>query len=248
MAEYASTLQQQLAALFPATPLCAETSTGVITLKVASDQWLAHAGALRDTLHFEQLTDLCVVDYLGYGEVEWNTQTVSSKGFSRGVEGQTMGRFGAGDLPKGQRLRSAESSTPGAHRFGVIAHIRSYQANAMLRMRCDAPDGDLPTVPSLTPVWPCADWYEREAFDLFGVVFDGHPDLRRLLTDYGFVGHPFRKDFPLSGNVEVRYDPTLQRVIYEPVASVQPRVGVARVIRGQTEAMRQSATAPEEGA
>ena len=115
-------------------------------------------------------------------------------------------------------------------RFAVVVHLLSVRRNQRLRMRCFAPDQDLPVVPSLVEVWSSANWYEREAFDLFGLVFEGHPDLRRILTDYGFIGHPFRKDFPLIGNVEMRYDPEKDRVIYEPV-TIEPRVGVPKVIR-----------------
>ena len=115
-------------------------------------------------------------------------------------------------------------------RFAAVLHLLSTELNQRLRVRAFAPDDDLPVLPSVTPVWPGANWYEREAFDLFGVVFTDHPDLRRILTDYGFVGHPFRKDFPLSGNVEMRYDPDQQRVIYQPV-TIEPRDNVPRVIR-----------------
>ncbi|RZA36773.1 MAG: NADH-quinone oxidoreductase subunit C, partial [Lysobacteraceae bacterium] len=117
------------------------------------------------------------------------------------------------------------------HRFATVAHLRSYQHNRILRVRCYAANDELPMVASVTDIWPGANWFEREAFDLFGILDEGHPDLRRILTDYGFVGHPFRKDFPLIGNVEVRYDEEKKRVIYEPVTSVEPRVGVPRVIR-----------------
>ncbi|HHW4680156.1 MAG TPA: NADH-quinone oxidoreductase subunit C, partial [Xylella taiwanensis] len=116
-------------------------------------------------------------------------------------------------------------------RFAVLAHIISYQHNRRLRVRCFASNDALPMVASLTDVWPGVNWFEREAFDLFGIVFEGHPDLRRILTDYGFIGHPFRKDFPLIGNVEVRYDEEQKRVVYVPVTSVEPRVSVPRVIR-----------------
>jgi len=116
-------------------------------------------------------------------------------------------------------------------RFAAVLQLLSVANNRRLRVRCFAPSNDLPVVPSVTGIWPVADWFEREAFDLLGIVFQGHPDLRRILTDYGFVGHPFRKDFPLIGNVEVRYDPERKRVVYEPVTSVEPRVLVPRVIR-----------------
>jgi NADH-quinone oxidoreductase subunit C len=115
-------------------------------------------------------------------------------------------------------------------RFAVVYHLLSTELNQRLRLRVFAADDDLPVLDSVTGVWPSANWYEREAFDLFGIVFTGHPDLRRILTDYGFVGHPFRKDFPLSGTVEMRYDPDQQRVIYQPV-SIDPREIVPRVIR-----------------
>jgi NADH-quinone oxidoreductase subunit C len=116
-------------------------------------------------------------------------------------------------------------------RYAVVLHLLSVRHNRRLRVRCFATDNSLPVVPSLVDVWPGVNWFEREAFDLFGIIFEGHPDLRRILTDYGFVGHPFRKDFPLIGNVEVRYDVDRKRVVYEPVTSVEPRVGVPRVIR-----------------
>jgi NADH-quinone oxidoreductase subunit C len=115
-------------------------------------------------------------------------------------------------------------------RFAVVLHLLSLAHNWRLRVRVFAPDDDLPIVPSIIPVWPAADWYEREAFDLLGILFEGHPDLRRILTDYGFIGHPFRKDFPVTGYVEMRYDPEQKRVIYQPV-TIEPRENVPRVIR-----------------
>ncbi|MDO8262521.1 MAG: NADH-quinone oxidoreductase subunit C [Gallionella sp.] len=118
-------------------------------------------------------------------------------------------------------------------RFAVVYHLLSVQHNARLRVRIFAEDDDFPVLESVTDVWPCANWYEREAFDLFGIVFTGHPDLRRILTDYGFVGNPFRKDFPLSGHVEMRYDPEQQRVVYQPV-SIEPREVTPRIVREET--------------
>jgi NADH-quinone oxidoreductase subunit C len=194
------------------------------TLVVAPQDLHAVATLLRDdpALRFSELMDLCGVDYQGYGEAEWETsQQVTATGYSRGVEGEGPGRFDWSQRPRNE-------SVP--RRFAVVVHLLSISHNRRLRLRCFCPDDGLPLVPSLTSLWPGANWYEREAFDLFGIIFDGHPDLRRILTDYGFVGHPFRKDFPLIGNVEVRYDPERQRVIYERV-SIEPRVGVARVIR-----------------
>ncbi|NBT34062.1 MAG: NADH-quinone oxidoreductase subunit C [Betaproteobacteria bacterium] len=118
-------------------------------------------------------------------------------------------------------------------RFAVVSHLLSVELNQRLRLRVFCPDDDLPLVPSLTEVWPSAGWYEREAFDLFGIVFEGHLDLRRILTDYGFIGHPFRKDFPTSGYVEMRYDPEQKRVVYQPV-TIEPREITPRVIREET--------------
>jgi NADH-quinone oxidoreductase subunit C len=197
---------------------------GETTVEVLPENLLAVAQQLRDAeeFHFEQLIDVSGVDYLSYGQVEWDTSDVTSTGFSRGVEGEGAGRFDWSDRPRTQ---------PGHRRYAAVAHLLSVRHNRRLRIRCHAQDDALPVVPSLTDIWASANWFEREAFDLFGIVFEGHPDLRRILTDYGFVGHPFRKDFPLIGNVEVRYDETQQRVIYEPVTSVEPRVLVPRVIR-----------------
>jgi len=198
---------------------------GQTTVEVLPENWLALAQALRDEdeFHFEQLIDVSGVDYLSYGQVEWDTKDVSAQGFSRGVEGQGPGRFRWSNRPV--------IGAGGHKRFAVVAQLLSVRNNARLRLRCHAQDDALPVVPSLTGIWPGGNWFEREAFDLFGIIFEGHPDLRRILTDYGFVGHPFRKDFPLIGNVEVRFDEAQQRVIYEPVTSVEPRVLVPRVVR-----------------
>jgi NADH-quinone oxidoreductase subunit C len=167
------------------------TALGEVTLVVKPGDLLAASATLRDApeLKFEELIDLCGVDYSGYGE-------------------------GGRDGP----------------RFAVVYHLLSVTRNHRLRLRVFAADDELPVVDSVIGIWPSANWYEREAFDLFGIVFQGHPDLRRILTDYGFVGHPFRKDFPLSGNVEMRYDPDQQRVVYQPV-TIEPREIVPRVIR-----------------
>ena len=195
---------------------------GEVTLELPHEAWLAAATALRDEFGFEQLVDLCGVDYLGYGTDEWDT-SVSSEGFSRGVEGKGPGRFAWGELPNGAGVAPER-------RYAVVAHLLSVQHNLRLRIRTFAPNDDVPAVASLIGVWEGVNWFEREAFDLYGIVFDGHPDLRRILTDYGFVGHPFRKDFPLIGNVEVRYDAERRRVVYQPV-TIEPRVLVPRVIR-----------------
>lgn len=199
------------------------TQSGIATLEVATDAWLEVCRALRDEedFCFEQLTDLCGVDYLGYGQAEWDTSDASQEGFGRGVEGLGPGRFAWADRPEAGDIEQ---------RFGVVVHLLSFRHNRRLRLRCFAPDEGLPIVPSLVDVWSSANWYEREAFDLYGIIFEGHPDLRRIMTDYGFTGHPFRKDFPLIGNVAVRYDSRKGRVVYEPV-EIEPRVGVPRVVR-----------------
>lgn len=213
-------LKKQLRAAFGKEVRLLE-SGDCLTMEVPVDQWLETARSLRDDFAFEQLIDLCGVDYLSYGQDEWDTQDVSSEGFSRGVEGLGPGRFRWRELPEAEAIEN---------RFAAVVQLLSLQHNHRLRLRTFAADEELPIVPSLVEIWNSANWYEREAFDLFGIVFEGHPDLRRILTDYGFTGHPFRKDFPLIGNVAVRYDEEKQRVVYEPV-EIEPRVLVPRVIR-----------------
>ena len=200
-----------------------ETFAGIVTLEVDTDAWLEVCRALRDEEDFsyEQLTDLCGLDYLSYGQSEWDTTDASSDGFGRAVEGKGPGRFDWAGRPEARDVKQ---------RFGVVVHLLSFRHNRRLRIRCHAPDEGMPIVPSLVEIRSSANWYEREAFDLFGIIFEGHPDLRRIMTDYGFTGHPFRKDFPLIGNVEVRYDSQKKRVVYEPV-QIEPRVGVPRVLR-----------------
>ena len=224
MSADAGTLAQRLNAHLGEKIAATHEWRGEITLEITPENWLAVAQHLRDDaeFRFEQLIDVCGVDYLGYGQVEWDTTDVTSTGFSRGVEGESAGRFDWANRPR---------TGAGHKRFAVVAQLTSIANNCRVRLRCHAQDDSLPVVPSLVPLWPIANWFEREAFDLFGIAFEGHPDLRRILTDYGFVGHPFRKDFPLIGNVEVRYDEEKKRVVYEPVTSVEPRVGVPRVIR-----------------
>jgi NADH-quinone oxidoreductase subunit C len=189
-------------------------AAGELTVEVGSKDLLSVAQALRDepAFAFSQLMDLCGVDYSAYGEADWQTEAASNQGFSRGVS---------------SRAEPAETSSRA--RFAVVYHLLSIQQNQRLRLRVLLAE-EPPKLPSVIGVWACADWYEREAFDLFGILFDGHPDLRRLLTDYGFIGHPFRKDFPLEGHVEVRYDPEKGRVVYQPV-TIENRVLVPRVIR-----------------
>jgi len=172
---------------------------GEVTLTLKAVDLIEAMAALRDRaeLRFEQLIDVCGVDYGSFGKTAWDGAPSD---------------FGAGA------------------RFAAVYHLLSLANNWRLRVRAFADDNELPVIDSVINIWPSANWFEREAFDLYGIVFTGHPDLRRILTDYGFVGHPFRKDFPLSGTVEMRYDPDQQRVIYQPV-TIEPREVVPRVIR-----------------
>jgi len=175
-----------------------QTRLSEVTLIVKPANYLSVMQTLRDhaALHFEELIDLCGVDYSTYGEGTWDGQ-----------------------------------------RFAVVCHLLSLTHNWRVRVRVFADDDDLPMVASLTGLWSSANWYEREAFDLFGIIFEGHNDLRRILTDYGFIGHPFRKDFPVTGYVEMRYDPEQKRVIYQPV-TIEPRENVPRVIREELFGMK----------
>jgi NADH-quinone oxidoreductase subunit C len=193
-------------------------------LELPAADLLRIAATLRDApeYRFEMCMDVCGLDYLEYGRAEWKTQAASSTGFSRG-----RSELGASSEDIAGRL-VAEPST--GRRFAVVYHLLSISLNQRVRLRVFCPDDGQPVVDSVTGIWASADWFERETFDLFGILFRGHPDLRRLLTDYGFIGHPFRKDFPLSGHVEVRYDPEKRRVIYQPV-TIDPRVLVPKVIR-----------------
>lgn len=190
------------------------TDRNQVTIEIPAAQLLNVCRALHDEegFHFEQLMDVCGVDYLHYGQADWETEDTTSTGFSRGV---SIGVY--------------QESSDKPQRFAVIYHLLSVEHNRRLRIRCYT-EGNPPRVDSVVDIWNSANWFERETFDLFGILFDGHPDLRRILTDYGFIGHPFRKDFPLSGNVEVRYDPDKGRVIYQPV-TIENRVLVPKVIR-----------------
>ncbi|MFC4526505.1 NADH-quinone oxidoreductase subunit C [Dyella halodurans] len=227
-----NSLAERLSARFGDT-LSISVVRNEVTAEVPAADLLAVATALRDEapFSFRLPIDVCGIDYMGYGQTEWDTETVSGTGFSRGVEGEAMGRFNWADRPRAD-------SQP--RRFAAVIHLLSLEHNHRLRLRVFCEDDTLPMVPSLTGIWPGVNWFEREAFDLYGIVFDGHPDLRRILTDYGFVGHPFRKDFPLIGNVEVRYDPEQKRVVYEPV-SIEPRVLVPRVIRDDADLVQAKA-------
>ena len=194
------------------------SNCGELTYELDKDDLLEVARALRDEpeFAFDLLVDICGVDYLTYGSDEWTTQSATDSGFSRGVEREPV--------------ILDESDTFEAERFAVVYHLLSIQNNFRLRLRLYTGESNPPIVKSVVDIWNSANWYERETFDLFGVLFDGHPDLRRILTDYGFIGHPFRKDFPLIGNVEMKYDAEKGRVAYQPV-SIEPRTLVPKVIR-----------------
>lgn len=204
-----------------------ELDRNEFTLTIKTDQAISIFTLLRDEpgFQFDQLMDVAGIDYLEYGKTEWKTKQASGSGFSRGVAKNTFGRFTFDNNPIDNDMQ-----TP---RFAAVYHLQSVVNNQRLRVKIFCQDNEMPMVNSVCSIWSCANWYEREAFDMYGIVFDGHPDMRRLLTDYGFVGHPLRKDFPLVGHVEVRYDPSKQRVIYEPV-SIEPRVLVPKVIRDDT--------------
>ena len=194
----------------------------VITLIINQDSLLITMKILKENeeLNFQQLTDLCAVDYSQFKNTEWKTTNATSTGYSRGVKSDTHGRIKFGDNIQKEDIND---------RFCIIYHLLSLTNNSRIRVKVFIKE-EPPIIPSVTSVWDAANWYEREAFDLFGILFEGHPDLRRILTDYGFIGYPFRKDFPLIGNTQVRYDPELKRVIYEPV-DIEPRVLVPKVIR-----------------
>jgi NADH-quinone oxidoreductase subunit C len=192
MAADLSTLRTSLTGLLGDRLAGMEERLGELTVVVRAAGMLDTLTRLRDAAGFEQMIDLCGVDYSTYGDGAW--------------EGR---------------------------RFAVVYHLLSVAHNARLRVRIFAEDDDFPVLDSVADIWPCANWYEREAFDLYGIVFTGHPDLRRILTDYGFVGNPFRKDFPLSGHVEMRYDPEQRRVVYQPV-SIEPREVTPRIIREES--------------
>jgi NADH-quinone oxidoreductase subunit C len=221
-------------------------AVGEVTIVIQPEHLLAVSTTLRDApeLRFEQLIDLCGVDYGAYGEVAWEGAPAIGEDTSFGELNQGGAHVAAtvpGEWVEGGPCEAAPPPPSQGRRFAVVCHLLSLTHNRRLRVRVFAADDGLPVVTSLTGIWPSANWFEREAFDLFGIVFTGHPDLRRILTDYGFIGHPFRKDFPLSGNVEMRYDPDQQRVIYQPV-TIEAREIVPRIIReedyGDTESLK----------
>lgn len=225
MAADLSTLRTSVTSLLGDSLAGMEERLGELTVEVKAAGMLDALMRLRDAAGFEQLIDLCGVDYSAYGDAEWN-----GKRFNHDVTPEA----GLASTEAGQAGMAPNDATPQTRkaRFAVVYHLLSVAHNMRLRVRVFAENGSLPILESVTDIWPCANWYEREAFDLYGIVFTGHPDLRRLLTDYGFVGNPFRKDFPLSGHVEMRYDPEQRRVVYQPV-SVEPREVTPRIIRDE---------------
>ena len=192
MAADLSALRTSLTDLLGDRLVSIEEKLGELTVVIDAAGMLDVLKQLRNAAGFEQMIDLCGMDYSAYGDDAWDGK-----------------------------------------RFAIVYHLLSVSRNARLRVRIFAEEDDFPVLESVTDIWPCANWFEREAFDLYGIVFTGHPDLRRILTDYGFVGNPFRKDFPLSGHVEMRYDPDQQRVVYQPV-TVEPREVTPRIVREET--------------
>lgn len=210
------------------------STCGDLTYELEGSDLLEIAQSLRDEpeFRFEQLMDLCGIDYLAHGSAEWETESTTSTGFSRA------------SVPKS--IVPDADTTFAPRRFAVVYHLLSVSLNHRVRLRVYTGTDNPPIVPSVVNVWSVADWYEREAFDLFGILFEGHSDLRRILTDYGFIGHPFRKDFPIIGNVEVRFDPSRGRVIYQPV-SIENRTLVPKVIRDDNRYEPELKDAAEDG-
>jgi len=215
MAADLGNLRADLTSLFGDKLVSLEERLGELTIVIRSADMLAALTRLRDEkeLRFEQMIDLCGVDYSTYGS-----------DISEG------GAYFPSDM-------TPSASVQHLHRFAVVYNLLSVTNNVRIRVRVFAEEDEFPVLASVIDIWPCANWYEREAFDLYGIVFTGHPDLRRILTDYGFVGNPFRKDFPLSGNVEMRYDPEQQRVVYQPV-SIEPREVTPRIVREENYASK----------
>ncbi len=211
-------LQNAIEDALGAEVMASEISLDELTIEISPVAALAAFKTLRDTLGFDQLIDLCGVDYLTFGQANWETMSAPNEGFSRGVF----------DFEREDVKESLEME----RRFAVVYHLLSVDRNLRLRVKIYPESTSMPIVDSVIDVWNCANWFEREAFDLFGILFKGHPDLRRILTDYGFIGHPLRKDFPLTGHVEMRYDVEKGRVVYEPV-TIENRVNVPRVLRKQ---------------
>jgi NADH-quinone oxidoreductase subunit C len=239
MSQSLEQLAESISARFPEKVSRVASRCGELTFELESSALVEVCAALHDEpgFAFEQLIDVAGVDYLQYGDVEWTTESATSSGFSRGR---------TGELDAAAPTPAADTAGGEPRRFAAVYHLLSVTHNRRVRLRAWCEPGEPPMLDSVVDVWSSANWFEREAFDLFGIVFRGHPDLRRILTDYGFVGHPFRKDFPLIGNVEVRYDPSKGRVIYQPV-SIAPRTLVPRVIRDDNRYDAAPGEAPRNG-
>jgi NADH-quinone oxidoreductase subunit C len=236
MTSRTATLAESIKAVLGVKAVTVYETLGEVNLVATGADLLEVTAALRDRseLQFEQLIDLSGVDYLGYGKVAWSGTPMSEGSGDAPLGGSAPETDAAPAIQETPPFPPPEPSglcpvPPGA-RFAVVYHLLSLAHNWRLRLRVFAPNSEFPVVDSVIGIWPAANWFEREAFDLYGIMFTGHPDLRRILTDYGFIGHPFRKDFPLSGNVEMRYDPEQQRVIYQPV-TIEPREIVPRTVR-----------------
>ena len=194
------------------------------TVVFTDTDFLKVMSIFQDNSHikFESLIDVIAIDYSDYGISEWNAKDANNKGYSRGIKKDSSGRY---------TYESTKTNyNQPIKRFAVIYNLLSVSSNARLKVKFYCNDDANPSLPSVTQIWASANWYEREAYDLLGIVFSDHPDLRRILTDYGFIGHPLRKDFPLIGNVEVNYDIEKERVVYQPV-TIKPRVLIPKVIR-----------------
>ncbi len=209
----AEKLQQVVTQIFAEMVISSKLFADELTIEIAKENLLAVAKTLRDhdEFQFQQLIDCCGVDYLTYGQDEWTTNHATSSGFERGRE---------------EKSSTTQWQKP---RFAVVYHLLSIKLNQRIRVKVFVEEEDM-ILPSVVGIWSGVNWFEREAFDLFGLLFEGHPDLRRILTDYGFIGHPFRKDFPMIGELEMRYDEDKKQCVYEPV-SIKERTLVARVIR-----------------
>jgi len=220
MSESLQNLSAHLSELFADKIQHSKIALNELTIEVSPQDLLEVATVLRNDVvcGFEQLSDLCGVDYLSYGDSEWD---VGGSSFTRGVKREFS--FDGDE-------QDTDPVAFEGKRFAVVIHLLSIKNNRRIRLKIYCDDNDFPLLDSVTDIWNGANWFEREAFDLYGIMFNNHPDLRRILTDYGFSGHPFRKDFPLTGHVEMRYDEEQKRVIYEPV-SIEPRVLVPRTIR-----------------
>jgi NADH-quinone oxidoreductase subunit C len=196
------------------------SDSDMVTLTVEKSNLKKLLNKLKEAqnLRFTQLIDLCAVDFIDYGKSEWETKEATSSGYNRGIKPQSHSRI---DFTSEDEVEE--------YKLTVVYHLLSMDFNMRIRVKCNL-DNDSLIIPSVTEIFASADWYEREAYDLFGVLFEGHKDLRRILTDYGFIGHPFRKKFPLTGNTQVSYDPEQKKVVNQPV-DINPRTLVPKVIR-----------------